>query len=264
MKICDLLDFFRNSTLMDNCIVASTPRSCVPHAPCVYLTTARFERGLLSRTILTSLFLCTLFLSVSGCDSAPPKVKAQVQKKETTTELEPPKTDKTPSSQSEEKNLKSSSLRIGVLDFNKVWHDAKAPQHIRDGIQKKRRQYQKEIIKLEEKLRHQEVSLQAEHDKLSAEEYQERRKKFESEVLAVQKQAQAHKQRLEKSYTFAMGQVSETLNKIIEQIAHKKKLTLILSQAQVAFHENSLDITPQVMKELDAALPSIDLSHQPE
>lgn len=196
---------------------------------------------------------------LGGCDSssAPKNSQASAHSPKLSSHESDSKSTEDEGSASKE----SAPLRIGILDFNKVWHEAKAPQQIREAIQAKRRAYQKEIITLEEKLRLEELNLQKEHEKLSAADYQERRKKFESQVLDVQKQAQAHKKGLEKSYTDAMALVSERLNDVIKKIAQKKHLTLILSQTQVAFTETDLDITPQVMADLDQALPSVELSN---
>lgn len=203
------------------------------------------------RKLFSLITLC--FLSLAGCDQ--PSSKPYEKKKESSKLSPPLKEPNKTSGASSSHNL----TRIGVLDFNKVWQEAKAPERIRNDIQEKRRNYQKEVIKFEEQLRREEESLQSQHEKISAEEYQNKKKKFEEAVLDLQKKVQYRKQGLEKAYSSAMNEVGDTLNKIVEKIAQEQRLDLILSATHVAFSAKELNITSQVINELDMMLSHVEL-----
>lgn len=193
-------------------------------------------------------FMTLCIFGLGGCDQSSPKSQQEnpVRIKSSTVSGKKNKT----------ANLVTphNSLRIVILDFNKVWQEAKAPEKIRNDIQNKRRDYQREVIKFEEQLRKDEESLQSQHEKISAEEYQDKKKKFELAVLDLQKKVQHRKQGLEKSYSTSMNKVGVMLNKIVEKIAKEQKLDLVLSATHVAFSIEGLNITEQVINELDAAL----------
>jgi outer membrane protein len=203
------------------------------------------------RKLFSLITLC--FFSLGGCDQPPPKsYKNKQENNKLSSHLK--RNDKSISPSSS-----PNSAHIGVLDFNKVWQEAKAPERIRSDIQEKRRNYQKEVIKFEEQLRREEESLQSQHEKISAEEYQKKKKKFEEAVLDLQKKVQYRKQGLEKAYSSAMNEVADTLNKIVEKIAQEQKLDLILSATQIAYNNKELNITTQVIDELDMMLSHVEL-----
>lgn len=200
-------------------------------------------------------FFC--FIGLAGCDQRP--ASPVMEKK---SEIKIPSSSENPSVSSkgnQNQAYQEESLRIGIVDFNVVWHTAKAAVKIRDDIQTKRRAYQKEIIHWEEKLRHEDEALQAQHEKISAEVYKAKRKQFESDVLDVQKKVQDRKKRLEQAYASSMEKVTHHLNAIIKKVAHERHFNLILSEAQVAFRAKEIDITDRVLEELDATLPSVEL-----
>lgn len=202
-----------------------------------------------------------LFISISvafllsGCDAPKIKSRRAVKVKEAVSEV-----NQEVAATSSKSPDKRAAFKLGVLDFNRVWLEAKAPVQIRKDIQEKRKKYQLEIIRMEEKLRREENDLQDQHEKLSADEYNEKRKKFEAEVLRVQRQVKLHKGQLEKVYNDAMQRVSKKLTKIVQQVAQEKGFLLILSRTQVAFSENKLDITEEVLAELDKTVPQVAMT----
>ncbi len=78
--------------------------------------------------------------------------------------------------------------------------------------------------------------------------------------MQVQRTVQKRKKDLERVAVEAVKKVETVLNKIITEVANVQGLGLILRKNQTVLVAKELDITPQVLKRLDTALPSLKVS----
>ena len=82
-------------------------------------------------------------------------------------------------------------------------------------------------------------------------------KAFREKAAKEQRAWQDKKVALNKSTAEALDTIQKSLIDIVKQVAAEKKLNLVISSAQVLHSDASLDITDEVLKRLDAKLPTV-------
>jgi outer membrane protein len=149
------------------------------------------------------------------------------------------------------------TFSFAVIDVQRVVRDAKATEMIRPQIEKLKDGYEDEFRKQEEKLQAANQDLARQRAILSPEAYAERRREFQQRASQMQRDVQDTKQRLDHALGTAMNSVHNMLRQITAEIAEEKSLTAIFPRTAVILVERKYDITDEVLKRLDARLPSV-------
>lgn len=150
-----------------------------------------------------------------------------------------------------------SGFKVAVIDTNRIVREGKAFQSIRAQIGKFRQTFQGEIQKEEEALRGADQELARQRTLLSAEAFDEKRREFQQRVESVQRLVQQRKQNLDRAQSQAMGKIQGELNQIVANVAKEQGVSLILRWDQIFLADKGLGITEEVLKRLDAKIPSI-------
>ena len=137
--------------------------------------------------------------------------------------------------------------------------EATAAKSLQEQIEARRTQYQIEISAEEERLRGVEQELARQRSILSPEAYAKRRRDFEGDVAAVQRIVVDRRRELDQAYAGGVRILQIEVTKIIEEIATKKGITLVLPQAQTLYVDKELRISREVLKLLDERLPDVKL-----
>lgn len=146
---------------------------------------------------------------------------------------------------------------IVVLDVGLIRREASSVKTIREQIVKYQNELQEEIQKEQEALRTAQTELAKKQTLLAPEAFADERRKFEKRVVGVQQLVQSRRRSLEDSQNSAMLKVEETLNAIVIDFARTKGYAMVLRRAQVVLVDDALNITPDVLKELNARLPTV-------
>jgi outer membrane protein len=154
----------------------------------------------------------------------------------------------------------SSSLRMAVLDIERVRLDAVAVRDIRSKLGSYLDVYRADTQKEEQEIRTAQDELAGKRTILSPDAYAEERKKLEDRLAEAQGRVQRRRQALERVNVEAMEQVKQTLEAIVSEIAAERQLTLIIRKDQAVFATPAIDITDEVLKRLDQRLPSVQIS----
>lgn len=148
---------------------------------------------------------------------------------------------------------------IGVVDVQKILQTTAAGKNIHDQLESKRKAYQKEISAKETSLRKLEKSILDEKANLSEDEFNEKRKEFEQEVLKTQKVVQNNKRSLEAGFTNGLAKLRDEVRTSIEVIAKERNFDMVISQENVIIAQPSMDITDAVIKALDKRVSKVDI-----
>ena len=151
-------------------------------------------------------------------------------------------------------------LNVAVVNTEVIRGSSSAFKDIRAQIAKYRKAIQAVIKKEEEDLRNASEKLARQRAILSPEIFAEERRKFEERLAQVQRAVQKRKNNLGRVGVEAVKKVETALNKIITDVAEEQSLGLILRRNQVVLVAKDLDITLQVLKRLDTALPSLKVT----
>ena len=147
-----------------------------------------------------------------------------------------------------------------VIDYQRILRDAAAAQNIREQIEARRKVYQEEISKEEQRLHEADKAFAEQRSVLSPEAFAEKRRGFEKEVAQVQRLVQERRRELDRMSAAALNQVKEALIEIVTSIAEERGFNLVLPSSEVLFFSRSLDLTEEVLAKLDARLPRVRLS----
>ena len=151
-------------------------------------------------------------------------------------------------------------LNMAVIDTEVIRRNSLAFRDIGKQITKYRKAIQADIQKDEEALRSANEELARKRAILAPETFAEERRQFEERLVQVQRTVQKRKKGLERVGLEAVKKVEAVLNKIITEVSKELSLGLILRKNQTVLVAKELDITPDVLKRLDTALPSLKVS----
>ena len=104
-----------------------------------------------------------------------------------------------------------------------------------------------------------EKALIEEKDKLSAEDFAKKRRKFEEKLLATRKKAEERRRNLEKGAADATTKLREAITDVVQNIADDKGYDLVLSSQNVVVGANELNISKDVMEKLNDKVSKISV-----
>jgi outer membrane protein len=147
-----------------------------------------------------------------------------------------------------------------VIDYQRILRDAAAARSIREQIEARRKVYQEEISKEEQRLHEADKEFARQRSVLSPEAFAEKRREFEQDVAEVQRMVQERRRELDRMSAAALNEVKEALIEIVTSIAEERGFNLVLPSSEVLFFSRALDLTEEVLAKLDARLPEVRLS----
>jgi outer membrane protein len=146
---------------------------------------------------------------------------------------------------------------IAVVDIQRIMRESSATKSITTQIEAQRNSYQQQITKQENDLRNAEQELNKQRTIISPEAFAERRRAFEQRVGNLQRDVQNRKRELDKSLNSATITVQNALRDIIGALVTERKYTLILIKSQTAYNAPEMEVTEEVLKRINAKLPSV-------
>jgi len=144
-----------------------------------------------------------------------------------------------------------------VIDYQRILRDAAAARSIRDQIEVRRKAYQEEISKEEQRLHEADKEFAKQRSLLTAEAFTEKRREFEQDVAEVQRLVQERRRELDNVAAVALNQVKEALIEVVTSIADERGFNLVLPSSEVLFFARRIDLTEEVLAKLDSRLPDV-------
>ncbi|NVK18123.1 MAG: OmpH family outer membrane protein [Methylocystaceae bacterium] len=148
-------------------------------------------------------------------------------------------------------------LNVAVVNFQKVMAVSAAPKNVREQVKAIREQYRTEVQKEEAELLKANQDLAQKQSLLSPESFKEERRKFEQKVREVQKKVQQKNLDLQKAQNEALEKINQNLREVVLKIAADKGYSLVLRRENTVVVADKYDISDEVIKQLNAKLPSI-------
>jgi len=144
-----------------------------------------------------------------------------------------------------------------VIDYQRILRDAAAARSIREQIELRRKAYQEEISKEEQRLHEADKAFAKQRSLLSPDAFADKRREFEAEVAEVQRLVQERRRALDSVSAEALNEVKKALIEIVTGIAEERGFNLVLPSSEVLFFARSIDLTEEVLAQLDANLPQV-------
>ncbi len=151
-----------------------------------------------------------------------------------------------------------------VIDYQKILRDSSAAKSIRDQIETRRKAYQGEISKEEQRLHQAEKELAKQRSLLTPEAVADKRKVFEDDVASYQRMVAERRRQLDNLSAEALNEVRNALIEIVTGIADERGFNLVLPSSEVLFFARQIDLTDEVLGKLNAKLPEVVVSQKAE
>ena len=146
---------------------------------------------------------------------------------------------------------------VGMVNVAKIMQNSKAAVSVRSQLQAKQKSFQSDLDSKEKALLAEDQALVKQKDSTDKAAFDKKVKDFREKAAAEQRAVQGKKAALDKSFTAALEEIQKSVLDIVKQISADKKLNLIVSTSQVLYADPALDITDEVLKQLDAKLPTV-------
>ncbi len=140
---------------------------------------------------------------------------------------------------------------IATINIDRISKEAKVVKNIAKQISAKRDKFQKGITKQEKKLEKEKDKLEAKKNVLSESALKKEQLKFFKKVEKLKKDATKKDKLLKKAYTTSIKKVNDIVGEVVNDIAKKRGLLVVLPSSQVVFSVKGIDITSQVVVKLD-------------
>lgn len=148
---------------------------------------------------------------------------------------------------------------IVTINIQSILRDSAAAKSAKTVIDNKRNQYQAELKKIEDQLRQQDQSLAEKRSILSPEALEQEKRKFVQQVTEAQKEVQDKRERLGEAYNDAVGDIQEAVMRIVERMAKERGFKVVIPTNNLVYATPELDITRDVLAQLDRDLPKVDI-----
>lgn len=151
-----------------------------------------------------------------------------------------------------------------VVDFERLIRDSAAGQALRAQVEEKRSGFKAEVATQEETLRAEDQELLQQQTVLDANQFAEKRQKFQVKVAEVQRLVQSRKQTLDRAMDSGIDEIKKVTVAIVGEMAKAKGINLVLPLTQVLLVDADYDLTGPVMEELNRRLPTVTVTFTSE
>jgi outer membrane protein len=93
---------------------------------------------------------------------------------------------------------------------------------------------------------------------MPADAWQQKARTFEQQVFEFNQRFQRNNQAVEKSFRAAMGELSDALAQVAEEVASEQGANLVLPKSQIFLHDPRMEMTRTVIDRLNKKHPSVN------
>ena len=149
---------------------------------------------------------------------------------------------------------------VAIIDMERIRQESKAGQSIERQVGEFRSLLAAEINARETDLREKEEQLRQQSALLTQEAFEERRQEFEQDVLRHQGEVQDLRANLERVYVRAVETLHVGIVQILGNLVAERGIDVVLDRRHYLIAGTDLDITEEVLTELDASLSEIEVT----
>lgn len=149
---------------------------------------------------------------------------------------------------------------IGVIDIQAVLRQSTAAQALQAHFKAQQDDFQAAIEKQQKDLKVGDEELERQRSSLSPEAFAERRRKLQERVNQVNTEFRARRRQMEEIFNAAMAELQQNLNAVVEDVAKRSGVNLVLRKEAVLANLTALDLTQPTLEEFNRRVPSIKVS----
>ena len=158
-----------------------------------------------------------------------------------------------------EQPAQAQSFNMAVVDVQALLTKSAAAKSISEQLNKQREEFKKEISAIDKKLKDQQQALVKSNGKGTEEEFNKKKAEFEKAVAEGRQTIQKRRNALDTAANTAVEKLRSEITKIVANLSDKNKFDIVISRQNVVLAVKSMDITEEVMTELNSSVTKIDL-----
>jgi outer membrane protein len=156
---------------------------------------------------------------------------------------------------------RAQQINVAILGVQEIMRESAPAKGVLAEIQKREAALKAEVQQRENALLAADQELAQQRGTLSADELARKRGELAQQAAEVRKYAQNQQASIAELARNGEEQIRAALRTIVEKISKEKGIMLVLNKSQVVLYPNELDITAEAMRQLNATLPSVNLSN---
>ena len=152
-------------------------------------------------------------------------------------------------------------FKIGIVDMNKVYSNAEVFKSIRMEQQLLESEWKQQALAKRKELEEADKNLSRKKARMKRSQFEKEVSALKEKILDFQNQQMAKLDLIRYQANQISMRVEETMKPMIGQVAQRKKLKFVLSDSNVLYHSQAVDVTDDVIKQLDKAFQDGQLSN---
>ena len=149
-------------------------------------------------------------------------------------------------------------LNIVFVDMDKIIATSNAGKKIQNSMDKFAKKENQKFDSIESNLKKKEQEILKQKNIISKEELDKKVKSFQTELSKLRKEKIEFNRNIIKRNQEATNKMVNEINKILTQYASNNSVSLIIQKKNIIIGKTELDITPQILKEFNSKVKSID------
>ena len=148
---------------------------------------------------------------------------------------------------------------VGIIGVPEVMHASTSAQQVERVIGERRTKLNEDAQKEQASWRDMQQSLATHRSTMSPEQIRGKERELQERITNAQRQFRDRNRIIQEAAQVALNQIQSALIAVIRQVAESHDMNLVLHRQQVALNVAELDITDQVVAQLNAILPSVTI-----
>lgn len=151
-------------------------------------------------------------------------------------------------------------ISIAVVDVESIMSESSAAKSIKEQVKEQSAKFEAEMQALEKQLNADLDKLKKEGEALSREENDKKAAAFLQKRDQSKKTLKKRFSALRKGESQALSKLTDAIFEVCAKLAEERKYDLVITRGNVIVGSKALDITADVMKNLNAALPTVKMT----
>lgn len=148
---------------------------------------------------------------------------------------------------------------VGIVDVDLIMRDSKVGKSIRSQFDQQKNAFEAEVAKQRKAYADAKQKLLDQRDTLPEDQLKKKAEDLNKQADETEKALGQRQRKLEVSANKAQNQVLQTMAQIVREMAKARGMSLVVTKASTVVYDASYEITGEVLKKLDAKLPTIKL-----
>lgn len=146
---------------------------------------------------------------------------------------------------------------VVVVNVQRILQESSAAKSITEQLKKRSASFKDQLTKKEEELKRVDQDLAKQRGSISPEEFEKKKAEFRKRVTDTQQDVQQKRAALDRGYTKAIGEIQKQVATIVADLAKERGFDVAVSTSDLLYAKPETDITEEVIKRLNAALPDV-------